>query len=88
MDGGGGLQPASIFYPEMESMSTAAARKRRYRRRQRAGLVWHGGPMPEDRLAAALMAAGWLSDVEVLSKQKVDEAVVEIVLQYIRRWDC
>lgn len=67
---------------------SSAARKRRYRRRQKAGLVWHGGPMPEDRLAAALLAANWLDDVEVLSKQKVDEAVVEIVLEYIRRWHC
>jgi hypothetical protein len=67
-------------------MSSAAARKRRYRRRQRDGLAVFRIEVDEHRAAAAFTAAGWISEAEALDKRKIEQAGARLFQEYADRW--
>jgi hypothetical protein len=66
--------------------SAAALRKRRYRSRQRDGVVCLRVLANEELVAAALIESGLLSEDEALDKAKVEVGVAKVLQEWTRRW--
>jgi hypothetical protein len=66
---------------------TRAARKRRFRERQKHGLIYLPINVPHYRFVAALIASGYLSETEALDAQKLAKAAEQVIADYIQCWE-
>jgi hypothetical protein len=67
-------------------MTRNSAKVKAYRARQRAGLAVLKVPVPEYDVVQALIETERLSVGGALDRQRVEHAVAEIVVEWVRRW--
>ena len=67
-------------------MSSPAARKKAYRRRQRTGRIVLLVEVEEHQIAAAMVAAGRLTDRQALCRAEIEREAAAIIAQWACSW--
>lgn len=75
------LQPGRA----VTDVASAAARKRRYRQRQRDGLRVYPVALP-DRVLEIAINGGWITDEQSLDREQVARFIADIAAEWAERW--
>lgn len=65
----------------------SAARKRRFRERQKAGVVMLRIPVCEDKFAAAAIRSGRLSEREALRRADIERVAASVLGEWAKQWN-
>ena len=65
---------------------SAAARQRRYRRRQHCGEIILEVAVKEDDIVTALSGAGWLSERQALDRREIAHAIEVMLADWAGAW--
>jgi hypothetical protein len=64
----------------------AAVRQRRNRQRRRAGKSVYQITLKGNEAIEALLRAGRLTEIEALRRDRVEQALAELVSDFVKRW--